>query len=600
MEYTFAHDHDQALQLTSERNPLPRSIALRNVFELLDGTWRFALDPQDVGLHEGWYRGHEYTQTAAWPGSIESHLAEADHGSTWQDMVVCWYEREFSVPDEWRDLPGMNLHITFGACGYETRVWLNGQALRTLDGEEVHYGGYTSFSYEVPFAALQPVNRLTVRVAASYDDEIPRGKQESHVYKRGGIWYQTISGAVRSVWIEPVRRNRFRTRLRLRQCLAQRLVEFGVTTHIVDPGTYTAQVTIALRGSQAPPLTRSFPLPLDAGEHLQWLPLVLPEVARWSPATPELYQLILRLIGPDGLAAQIETHFGMREVTTLGPAVVLNDASVYLDGILYQPGTATYDEMRRHMLAMRELGCNLVRVHIAGIDPRIYDLADELGMLLWVEVPSPHTSSQRSRANHWAELQRLLLVIGSHPSVIILSLYNEDWGVQDIAHSEATRAYIARVVDDMHLHYPGLLVVDNDGWQHISVNGELKSDLLSAHVYTPDLATWDKTLDEFVAGQLEGVAVNPLVVGDPFFYAGQAALVVSEWGGFGFPAYGGPEEVRAKTASIRAFKRALRQHAIGGDVYTQATSIEDEVNGLIDPTTGALLVPPGILSSQPE
>lgn len=45
------------------------------------------------------------------------------------------------------------------------------------------------------------------------DADIPRGKQESIVYKRGDIWYQTYSGAVRSVWLETVERNRLRSRV---------------------------------------------------------------------------------------------------------------------------------------------------------------------------------------------------------------------------------------------------------------------------------------------------------------------------------------------------------------------------------------------------
>jgi hypothetical protein len=88
-----------------------------------------------------------------------------------------------------------------------------------------------------------------------------------------------------------------------------------------------------------------------------------------------------------------------------------------------------------------------------------------------------------------------------------------------------------------------------------------------------------------------------LVVGDPFYYRGQIPLVVSEWGGFGFELYGGPGETNAKAERIRAFKRETRLRAIAGDVYTQATSIEDEVNGLLDPETGELRVPPGILDS---
>ena len=105
-------------------------------------------------------------------------------------------------------------------------------------------------------------------------------------------------------------------------------------------------------------------------------------------------------------------------------------------------------------------------------------------------------------------------------------------------------------------------------------------------------------LDSLAAGKNEGVAANPLIVGDPYFYRGQIPLVVSEWGGFGFSDYGGPAEAEEKAGRIRAFKADLRRRRIAGDVYTQAVSIEDENNGLIDPHTGELLVPPGLLSSR--
>jgi hypothetical protein len=88
------------------------------------------------------------------------------------------------------------------------------------------------------------------------------------------------------------------------------------------------------------------------------------------------------------------------------------------------------------------------------------------------------------------------------------------------------------------------------------------------------------------------------VVGDPFFYEGQVPLVVSEWGGFGFEDYGGPAALDARAMQIRAYKQTMRQRSIAGDVYTQATNIEDERNGLIDFETGKLLVPAGILRTR--
>ena len=73
--------------------------------------------------------------------------------------------------------------------------------------------------------------------------------------------------------------------------------------------------------------------------------------------------------------------------------------------------------------------------------------------------------------------------------------------------------------------------------------------------------------------------------------------MVSEWGGFGFSDYGGPTEAGERAERIRVFKRELRKRPIAGDVYTQATNIEDERNGLMDSETGELSVPPGVLAS---
>jgi hypothetical protein len=587
-------------------NPLPRAVLRLNNHVLLDGEWRFAIDADDTGLRDGWHLGRFYEYTAQWPGSVEAHLAQA-HGqpgpTAWHDKVVVWYEREFELPTRGEPLERSMFQLTFGACGYETRVWLNGRLLRTIEGEEVHFGEYTSFSYELREENLRPVNRLTVRIADTMDAETPRGKQESHVYKRGGIWYQTYTGAVRSVWLELVERNRLRSRLGVVSVVEDQLVRFNLMLRIHDPGAYVVRLQVfePQAGADAQPLaTSDFPLRLEAGQREQRVVLEVPGARLWSPASPHRYRLVAQLIDAEGYAAQIEASFGLRKIEARGCYVYLNNERTYLDGILYQPGTATYEEMRRHMHAMKALGCNLVRVHIAGVDPRIYNLADELGLMLWVEVPSPHSSTARSRQNHHAELLRMVALIETHPSVVIWSLYNEDWGAQDIATNPDTRQYITDTYHYMQLAHPQFLVVDNDGWHHISYTGRLKSDLLTAHLYTPDLGRWRELLDRLVQGEMEGTAAFPLVVGDPFFYRRQVPLIVSEWGGFGFPDYGGPQDAAARTASIHEFKQELRRRPIAGDVYTQATNIEDERNGLLDSHTGELSVPPGLLASKAE
>ncbi|MEX1241978.1 MAG: glycoside hydrolase family 2, partial [Cyclobacteriaceae bacterium] len=203
-----------------------------------------------------------------------------------------------------------------------------------------------------------------------------------------------------------------------------------------------------------------------------------------------------------------------------------------------------------------------------------------------------------SRQNHREELLRMLALIGTNPSIVIWSLYNEDWGAQDIDTNRETQQYIIDTYHYMKIYHPQFLVVDNDGWRHMSLAGKLKSDLLTVHIYTPEIGRWKDLLGKLGNGDMNEVAAFPLIVGDPFFYRGQVPIVVSEWGGFGFSDYGGPKESGARTERIKLFKEELRSHRIAGDIYTQATNIEDERNGLIDPDTGDLSVPEGLLNSR--
>src|SRR3954470_19954509 len=292
---SLTKSREEALEDPHFNYPVPRAVLRHSTPILLDGEWNFELDPDDTGIKDGWFLGHEYKQKANWPGSVEEHLSqgkEQQQTEFWKDKVVAWYERDFPLPDQNGNKQKTMMQLTFGASGYETRVWLNGYPLRTIEGNEVHVGEYTSFSYELNERLLRPVNRLTVRIASSMDADIPRGKQESHVYKRGGIWYQTYTGAVRSIWLEVVERNRLRSRVGVLSIVEDQLVRFNVTTRIQDPGTYTLRLKIFERTDKerTQPLAQSdFPLRLEAGQKQQRVVVELPNAELWSPANPHLY-----------------------------------------------------------------------------------------------------------------------------------------------------------------------------------------------------------------------------------------------------------------------------------------------------------------------
>src|SRR5690606_22525842 len=188
--------------------------------------------------------------------------------------------------------------------------------LKTINGEDFHTGKYTSFSYELPEQLLRPVNRLTVRIQDTMDADIPRGKQESHVYKRGGIWYQTYSGGVRSVWLETVERNRLRSRLGVFSVIEENLVRFNLTTRIHDPGMYTIRLNVYEHNqdSTEPVATDEYQLRLEVGQKRQRLVMEIPDAKLWSTENPNLYRLVAQLIDSEGYTAEIETVFGLRKI----------------------------------------------------------------------------------------------------------------------------------------------------------------------------------------------------------------------------------------------------------------------------------------------
>ena len=83
--------------------------------------------------------------------------------------------------------------------------------------------------------------------------------------KEGYLVYQTYSGAVRSIWLEQVERNRLRSRVGVVSVVEDNLVRFNITTRIHDPGLYTVRLQVFNRKQKddTPVASSDFPLHLN-------------------------------------------------------------------------------------------------------------------------------------------------------------------------------------------------------------------------------------------------------------------------------------------------------------------------------------------------
>jgi beta-galactosidase len=119
----------------------------------------------------------------------------------------------------------------------------------------------------------------------------------------------------------------------------------------------------------------------------------LPDVARWSPDNPKLYQ-VSATIQADGVAHTVEVNTGFREATFEDGGFYLNGERLEIFGLnrhqlFPYTGMAAPERLQRRdaELLKDELNCNMVRCSHYPQSPHFLDACDELGLMVWEEPP---------------------------------------------------------------------------------------------------------------------------------------------------------------------------------------------------------------------
>jgi hypothetical protein len=511
----------------------------------LDGRWEFFPDPAQRYSVESLGAGAAGRDIRV-PGPWQAQFDDLRDYSG-----VAWYRVRFAPVEAG---PGVWL-LRFNAVDYFATVYLNGHQV----GE--HEGGYLPFELDVT-EALSSVeqNELVVRVIDPGNDadflpeftfaEIPHGKQS---------WYGPIGGIWQSVALE--RRPAVHIcAVRLTPDVPEQQVRARVTLNR-PPDT---DAGIRFRVTDPPGAIREHRVTLRAGTTVEEFSLPVPEPMLWDTETPNLYQIEAALI-PDGedMVEPLDTLgavFGMRTITTNATGhLLLNGRVLYLRGALdqdYYPDliyTPFSDaELDAQFARAKHMGLNCLRTHIKITDPRYYDAADRAGLLIWTELPNWQELTDAAKRRARETLLGMVERDWNHPSIIIWTIVNENWGV-DLAVNPGHRAWLAETYAELKAIDPHRLVVGNSP---CFTNFHVVTDIEDFHNYyaMPDhYRQWKDWVRTFAsrppwtfAHAYESIEAWREYIRDPWNpqprqpapevrRKGHEPMVVSEFGNWGLP-----------------------------------------------------------------
>ena len=390
----------------------------------LNGRWNYIIDPYEMGYYD--YRHMPFDQSALGKGGFFDDKKQKDKGELieynfdlspnmkvpgdWNSQAeklalyegTVWLRQKFNA-DPQND---KKYFLYFGAVNYEAHVYLNGKKLGT------HKGGFTPFQFDVTGKLTKGENFVVVKADNTrYADEIPAVNTDWWNY--GGITRDVLLAEVPATYIEDYKIQLAKNNLKLIEGFVQlsgeqksqtvtiNIPEAGIKQTITTDNTGRAAISIPVK-----------------------------KMIYWTPENPKLYSVEIA-----GTTDKLTDKIGFRTIETKGQDILLNGKSIFLRGISMHdenpliPGRLRgQGDMRMMLQWAKELNCNYVRLAHYPHSEEMVRLADEMGLLVWAEVPVYWTISWLNADtynNAEKQLSDLMIRDKNRSSVIVWSVGNE-------------------------------------------------------------------------------------------------------------------------------------------------------------------------------
>lgn len=326
-------------------------------------------------------------------------------------QMLCGYRRTLEIPAAWA---GKRLALRFDGAAHAAAVYVNGEKAA------VHLGGYTAFTVELTgrVECGKPC-----RVAVELDS-----RESLNIPPFGYcIDYMTFGGLYREVWLEVSEPCRVADLFVKTPAVGKALVDLTVE----QPGQAAAAALTVRDGAGR--VVASAAIPRDRlSAQIRDFPCEVRDALPWTPEHPALYTMEVVLKDErGGIVDERAVRFGFRQAEFRADGFYLNGARYLIRGLNRHQsypyvGYAMPASIQRHdaQVLKNELHCNAVRTCHYPQSQHFLDACDELGLLVFTELPGwQHIGDEAWKETALENLRELILQYRNHPSIIL-------WGVR--------------------------------------------------------------------------------------------------------------------------------------------------------------------------
>ena len=393
-----------------------------------------------IALNDGWEFTEKYSQAFLMMERLDDvkevrlpHTCREtpyDYFDEKTYQMLCGYRRKLEIPSEWE---GKRLLLTIGAAGHYAEVFFNG--VRVAE----HRCGYTSFRVELTDQArFGASNDLVIRLDTREDlNQPPFGFV---------VDYMTYGGLYREVFLE-VKEPAFISDVFLKPQLELEsgtgILRGAVTLDGVEGSGYALRQSISFPDTGAV-LARGSTRLKGGSIHTR---IRSGEVRPWNTDSPNLYLVTTELMKDREIIDRVETRIGFRQAEFRSDGFYLNGKKCLIRGLNRHQsypyvGYAMPESMQKMDadILKRELGVNAVRTSHYPQSKHFIDRCDELGLLVFTEIPGwQHIGDGEWKAQAVENVREMVVQYRNHPSVILLGVRINESSDDDAFYAETNK-----------------------------------------------------------------------------------------------------------------------------------------------------------------